>query len=232
MKQEMNQHRCNSIGCWDYMVKRINRTRYSAIVSAYLMHWTTENCTRALSRTSTIFCVLPLFRDYAVAGAGKAQVRFIGTARLWDYCPLPLFLISLTPHISSALSALCCSRAGCSVTNPAEPCGPCWPLWVPTVELITQTSSGANADLRHQWERLFPTSKTKNEHLHCCCSWKASIPFRSSSAHLLGLFCIGAVAALALRFLIDSPTLEMSRRANIFSFGKQLFYFILTAIHH
>lgn len=119
MKQEMNQHCCNFIGWWDYIVKRINgnQTPHDNVGVFHTLNnrnW----CTRALSSTLAIFCVLPEFPDYVLAG--KAQVKFaaqgqpvdcigsrcnLGLQIRWSSHVSPL-LFSLTLYVSSILTAL------------------------------------------------------------------------------------------------------------------------------
>lgn len=176
-------------------------------------------CARALSRTTTIFCILPPFWDYAVVGAGKAQVRFAAQAQPGSGITALCLCFSYPTHLIYfectllEQSWLLHHKPGRALRSLLAPVGAHSGInRTLALELMLISTISGNAS--------FPASKTKNEHLH---SWKASIPFRSSSAHLLSLFCIEAVATLALRFLTDNPTLGMSRKANIFSFESSSF---------
>lgn len=225
MKQEVNQHRCNFIGWWDYMVKRINRTRYNAIVLAYFIHWTTEKCALEHSvgpQPSSVFfhCFeIMLWLELGKPRWGSQHRHSLAlglqpsaSVSLFSY-PMHLIYFECTLLEQSWLLHHKPGRALRSLLAPVGAHSGINRTLALELMLISTISGNAS----------FPASKTKNEHLHSRCSWKASIPFRSSSAHLLSLFCIEAVATLALRFLTDNPTLGMSRKANIFSFESSSF---------
>lgn len=163
----MNQHRCNSMGWWDYIARRRNgKQRWCCVVGVFHelnngnLHWAGLESPSVSSHS------------FEIGGAGRAPVNFqqrhslalgLQPARV----PISLCSSPLTPYTWSILLYFCCSTDSAAASRPQQ--SHCCPLWEPTVELITHTSSGANANLL-QWNHIFPNFKDRNEHLHFLCS--------------------------------------------------------------